>query len=153
MPFTTNRSRLAPRLVDALYTEAMLLADEAHAYFDMADATERDALPPLPRITFSCEALRLSTRLMHIVAWLLARRAIEAGEVLPGAARDQAPRLGRADDSEPAAYAMLPAGARTLIVQSRELYHRVERLDGEIDREEATPSPARSLLSRLERAF
>ena len=35
-------ARITPRLVDALYTEAMLLADEARAYFDDAGRDERD---------------------------------------------------------------------------------------------------------------
>jgi regulator of CtrA degradation len=153
MQFTTSHSRIAPRLVDALYTEAMLLADEARTYFDVGGAADRDALPPLPRVTFSCEALRVTTRLMHIVAWLLTRRAIEAGEIPPGAVQDYARRLGRAEDSDPAAYATLPAGARELIDASRELYQRIERIDGGLDSAESLPSPARSLLGRLQRAF
>ena len=39
-------ARITPRLLDALYTEAMLLADEARAYFDEAGREERDALEP-----------------------------------------------------------------------------------------------------------
>ena len=30
------QARITPRLIDSLYTEAMLLADEARAYFDEA---------------------------------------------------------------------------------------------------------------------
>jgi len=145
--------RLALRVVDSLYVEAMVLADEARAYFDWSGSAERDALPPLLRVSFSCESLKITTRLMHIVAWLLTRRAIEAGEIAPGPARDYARRLGRADDSDPAAYAGLPETARTLIQASRELYRRIERLDVEGDRPEVLAGPARGLLSRLERAF
>ena len=35
-------ARITPRLVDSLYTEAMLLADEARAYFDMTGPSVRD---------------------------------------------------------------------------------------------------------------
>src|ERR1700761_9232681 len=63
-PLALNR-----KLVDSLYVEAMLLADEARSYFDVNGRAERDALPALYRIGFSCEALRVTTRLMHIIAW------------------------------------------------------------------------------------
>ena len=33
--------RITPRLVDQLYTEAMLLADEARSYFDEAGRDDR----------------------------------------------------------------------------------------------------------------
>jgi regulator of CtrA degradation len=145
--------RLALRVVDSLYVEAMVLADEARAYFDRPGSAERDGLPPLLRVSFSCESLKITTRLMHIVAWLLTRRAIEAGEIPAGAARDHARRLGRADDSDPALYRGLPEPARLLIETSRELYRRVQRLDVEADSGEVATSPARGLLNRLELAF
>jgi regulator of CtrA degradation len=149
-----TQSLFAPRLVDSLYVEAMVLADEVRGYFDRAGPAERDLLPPLARVTFSCESLKITTRLMHIVAWLLTRRAIDAGEIPPGPGRDAARRLGLAADSDPATYAALPEPARLLIEASRELYGRVERLDQDMDDEAAPPpSPARGLMSRLERAF
>lgn len=153
MIFTTNQSRLAPRLINALYTEALLLADEAHAYFDATGAAERDALPPILRVTYSCEAMRITMRLTHIVTWLLARRAIDSSGQLGAAAYNQVPRLGLAEESDAAAHAVLPAGVRALIVASRELYQRTARLEAEIENEEVAPCPARHLLRRIERAF
>ena len=72
---------LAPRLVSALYVEAMLLADEARGYFDEFGREERDTLTPLIRVTFSCESLKVTTRLMHIIAWQFTRCKVEAGEI------------------------------------------------------------------------
>jgi regulator of CtrA degradation len=131
----------------------MLLADESRAYFDRGSAADRAMLAALQRVLFSCEAMRITTRLMHIVAWLLTRRAIEAGEIPAGPARDHARKLGRADDSDPATYEALPETARALIEASRELYGRVARLDAGIDNEAVVASPARGLLNRLERSF
>ena len=37
---------LAKRLIDGLYTEAMLLADEVRAYFDDVGRDARDLLDP-----------------------------------------------------------------------------------------------------------
>jgi regulator of CtrA degradation len=67
--------RLTSRLVDSLYVEAMLLADEVRAYFDEGGREEREALPPLLKVSFSCESLKVTTRLMHVIAWLLTQRA------------------------------------------------------------------------------
>ena len=38
--------RITPRLIDALYTEAMLLADEARHYFDDVGRNDRTTLEP-----------------------------------------------------------------------------------------------------------
>ncbi|MBA3897469.1 MAG: DUF1465 family protein [Sphingomonadaceae bacterium] len=144
---------LAQRLIDGLYTEAMLLADEARGYFDDSGASGRGELAPLDRVVFSCESLKVTTRLMHVIAWLLTQRAVEAGEIAPDDARSPARRLGGAVASEEATLARMPADARTLIEGSIELYRRVERLDAGTRDDSVAPSPARHLLHRLERAF
>ena len=48
--------RITPRLIDSLYTEAMLLADEARSYFDEAGREERGTLEPFARVGFACES-------------------------------------------------------------------------------------------------
>ncbi len=45
---------ITPRLIDALYTEAMILADEARAYFDEAGRDDRQLLEPFARVGFAC---------------------------------------------------------------------------------------------------
>lgn len=145
--------RMTARMVDSLYLEAMVLADEVRAYFDEPGRAERDSLEPVIRVSFSCESLKVTTRLMHIIAWLLTRRAVEAGELTPAQARDPGRRLGRAQDSDLLVIAELPLTARTLIAASRDLYDRVDRLDREICDVTAVPSPARGLVERLRQAF
>ena len=76
-----SQVRITSRLIDSLYTEAMLLADEARSYFDDAGRDERQSLEPFVRVGFACESLKVTTRIMHIVAWLLTQRAIESGEI------------------------------------------------------------------------
>ena len=150
-----NDSGLHARLVDALYVEAMVLADEARGYFDEGGRADRDALTPMARVTFSCESLKVTTRLMHVVAWLLTQRAVQAGELAPRAALDPGRRLGEAPFSEPAVVAALPPGAAQLIAASSELHRRVARLDdAQAAPAAAAPaSPARSMLERLSNAF
>jgi len=154
MQAMSNEIRLTARLVDSLYVEAMVLADEVRSYFDETGRIEREALPPLERVAFSCESLKVTTRLMHVIAWLLTRRAVEHGEISAAQARAPSRRLGLAADSDSDTLAMLPETARALIDASRDLYARVERLDQDLDLPiMPVPSPALGLLDRLERAF
>jgi regulator of CtrA degradation len=148
------RLPLTAKLVASLYTEAMLLADEARSYFDMSGRADRDSLDPIDRVGFSCESLKVTTRLMHVIAWLLTQRAVEAGELSRSQARKPARRLGDAPDSDEALLAKLPEAAVALIQASRDLYARVKRLDDVgVQSPEPQASPARSLMSRLERSF
>src|SRR5687767_15671787 len=95
------QARITPRLIDSLYTEAMLLADEARAYFDETGRDERNTLEPFARVGFACESLKVTTRIMHIVAWLLTQRAVETGEIAERDGRRPERRLGHASDSDP----------------------------------------------------
>lgn len=144
---------LTPKLVGSLYTEAMVLADEARSYFDRLGREERDGLDPVLRVGFSCESLKVTTRLMHIIAWLLTQRAVEAGELSSAQARRPSRRLGEEPESDETVVARLPESAQALIAASRDLFARVRRLDDADPEQEPHPSPARSLLSRLERSL
>jgi regulator of CtrA degradation len=145
-------TRIHRRLVDSLYVEAMLLADEARAYFDEVGRDERDALAALNRVAFSCESLKVTTRLMHIIAWLLTQRAVDAGELAPGDALRPSRRLGDAPETGDEVLAAMPAQAATIMLTSIDLYRRVARLDASLE-ERAVASPARSMIDRLAGAF
>ena len=144
-------ARITPRLVDALYTEAMILADEARAYFDDVGKGERLLLDSFARVGFACESLKVTTRIMHIVAWLLTQRAIETGELHQIDGRRPERRLGHAAVSEAKVIEQMPPAAQRLIHASSDLYARLQRLDeGQLD-DEPVQSPARALMGRLER--
>jgi len=145
--------RITSRLIDSLYTEAMLLADEARSYFDESGRDERSLLTPFARVGFACESLKVTTRIMHIVAWLLTQRAIESGEISAGGAKRPERRLGHAQDSDGTVVAQLPEAARRLITASADLYARVKRIDEGHLENEAAQSPARALMGRLERGL
>ena len=147
------QARITPRLIDSFYTEAMLLADEARAYFDEAGRDERQMLDPFARVGFACESLKVTTRIMHIVAWLLTQRAIESGEIGIQDGRRPERRLGNAQDSDPAVVDQLPPIAQKLINSSADLYARVKRLDEGQAADEPIQSPARALMGRLERGL
>ena len=149
-----NSTQLTPRLVDSLYTEAMLLADEARAYFDVVGREQRDMLGAMDRVVFSCESLKVTTRLMHSIAWLLTQRAVAAGEIAPVEARHPSRRLGEAPVTDAAALDAMPVAAQHLIAASIDLHRRIARFDAAQDDMVGIPvSPARTMLDRLAHAF
>jgi len=148
-----TRTALTPKLIDSLYVEAMLLADEARAYFDKHGRDDRMALDPLVRVGFSCESLKVTTRLMHIIAWILTQRAVAAGELTEAQARKPERQLGEAVETDEEVLEKLPESALELIRASRDLYERVRRLEEGSSIDEHPQSPARSLLSRLQRSL
>jgi len=145
--------RITSRLIDSLYTEAMLLADEARSYFDDAGRDDRNLLEPFVRVSFACESLKVTTRIMHIVAWLLTQRAIETGEIPGHEGRRPERRLGHAAECDPDVVAKLPPAAQRLIEASTELYARIKRVDEGVLADEVPASPARALMGRLERGL
>ena len=146
-------ARIHRRMIDTLYVDAMLLADEARGYFDQGARVEREALDPLGRVTFSCESLKVTTRLMHIIAWLLTQRAVDAGELSPRDALDPARRLGDAPVTDGAVLAQMPGDARALIAASIDLHRRVARLDDAQIEPQLSDSPVQHMQARLAMAF
>ncbi|MEK6636767.1 MAG: DUF1465 family protein [Pseudomonadota bacterium] len=139
------------KVINALYIEAMVLADEARAYFDLHSRDSRNRMTPLQRVGFSCESLKVTTRLMHVVAWLLTQRAL--AENAPSVDVSRSQRLGNVAQSEVESTSQLPIEAQQLIAASVELYARVKWLEDELVSEETKLSPARRLQSRLMEAF
>jgi regulator of CtrA degradation len=151
MSVTIARAHLTAKLIDSLYVEAMVLADEARSYFDSRGREERLNLDPMVRVGFSCESLKVTTRLMHVIAWLLTQKAVDAGELTHTQARRPVRKLGKAPDSDDELVTRLPGDAVQLIEASRDLYARIKRLEEGGLAPQA--SPARSLMSRLERSI
>ncbi|KLE32364.1 DUF1465 family protein [Aurantiacibacter luteus] len=127
---------ITPAIVEALYEQALCLAEEARLVFD----DERDgrdsrlALRATPaeadrRVVLGTEALRTTTRMMHALAWLLNHRAYFAGEM----SEFQLRRFGRLPppqpESDPADLLLLDTRARDVVDRSRRFYARVARLD------------------------
>lgn len=153
MASNVTNSRIHRRMIDALYVDAMLLADEARGYFDQGARIEREALDPLGRVTFSCESLKVTTRLMHIIAWLLTQRAVDSGELSPRDALDPARRLGDAPVTEERVLALMPEDARKLIAASIDLHRRVARLDDSQVDPQPSDSPVQHMQARLAMSF
>jgi len=133
---------VVPRVVvfDRTYREVIDLLERARA---LAAAPRNTAggrpravtgIDPsaMVRLEASCEALRVTSRLTHCLAWVLVHKAIHAGELAPDAAYDPENRLSGGSvclamggEANP----RLPARLRSLLFDSRSLYVRLARLD------------------------
>ena len=121
---------LSPTIIESLYCEALELADEARAIFDLSgrlDLAGEDE--DLARVALSCEALRTTTRMMHAIAWLLNQRAYFAGEL----SEFQLRHHGRLPPAQPPSsdkqLAMLGLDTRELIRRTERFHARIARLD------------------------
>jgi regulator of CtrA degradation len=126
----TRTSTINPRIVEGLYTEALVLSDEVRAAFDLSGRIEQTGtIEDAARIALSCEGLRTTTRMMHAVAWLLNHRAFFTGEL----SNFQLRRYGRLSPDypapDPARMALLPDSMRALILATEAFYNRLLRLD------------------------
>ena len=114
------------------YGEAMGLLVEARDYLSYREPIDRQTLGQLDRLRFCCETTRLTARLTQVMAWLLAQRAVHAGEISQQEALCGHGPLAAFEvcmDGEDEARAPLPRGLLSLLDRSRRLYIRVARLD------------------------
>lgn len=139
------------RIVETLYSEALVLSDEVRAAFMLSGRIETAGREEdLARIALSCEALRTTTRMMHAIAWLLNHRAYFMGEI----SEFQLRRHGRlAKDgaaADPDRMALLDPEIRDLIAASERFYARLVRLDeGWRQRDVNAPSALAQLRERM----
>ncbi len=118
---------------DKTYNEALALTEETHDYLSEIQGNVVGADSPIEDLCLRCEAFRLTTRLMQVVAWLLTQRAIHAGELSVSEVADGTQyRLGATavcrDDSHHR-HPAIPAALTDMLDRSLNLYIRVERLD------------------------
>lgn len=151
MQQTMSAHRIRRQVVEELYEETLVLADEARAVFDMRARAESESDGDEVRIALSIEGLRTTTRLMNLLAWLLNQRAFFAGELSEAQVR-RCGTLAQDRRSDPVQMAQLLPTTRALIRESERLYARAERLDGQL-RGPAEDGPARALQGRLSSAF
>lgn len=114
------------------YDEAMALLVEARDYIAHRMERDQDPLPVNARLQCSFESMRLTTRLTQAMAWLLAQKAVHAGEMSMETLASEAFALGGAEicsDTAAEDDAGLPDRLRSLLSRSHGLYVRVGRLD------------------------
>ncbi len=123
-----NSNDLSRPIIEALYGESLVLADEVRAVFALGvqeiDSEASDDL----RLALSSEGLKATTRMMHVLAWLLNHRAYFSGELtemqLRRHSRLPEDRSSREEDLE-----LLEIPTRELIDETVRLHRRIARLD------------------------
>ena len=146
----SQTATINPRIIEGLYCEALVLSDEVRAAFDLSGRIDILGLPEdEARVALSCEALRVTTRMMRALAWLLNHRAFLAGEL----SEFQLRRHGKLADfplSEPQRVTLLTPQTRELILVTERFYARLLRLDrGWRERDPTAPSAIAALRERL----
>ena len=147
----SDTADISPAIVEALYREALVLADEARASLSMSgriDSLGKDE--DLARVALSCEAIRTTTRMMHAIAWLLNQRAFLAGEL----SEFQLRRHGRLPPplppSDPENQTLLDEELYDIVMRTELFYARVGRLDHDWhDRFAMRPAAIHRLRDRL----
>lgn len=117
---------------DSTFEEALALTREARDYLTHAEPRERERMTPNDRMLASCEAMRMTSRLTQVMAWLLVQRAVHAGEMTREQARAPEYRLGGQSvcgEVKPPVEGQLQPRLAELLERSLRLYQRVARLD------------------------
>jgi len=123
------------------YDETMALLVQAKFYENYSKPDETLAHNPFDRLSVVRESIRVTSRLGHVMAWLLYRKAVGAGEL------EEAETLRRQDslddvdittDNSFHKSPIIPKGLRALLEESLSLYMCVARIDRNI-RDESQP--------------
>lgn len=123
---------ISPHIVEGLYCEALVLADEIRAAFAKSQrCVPADDDEDLVRVALSCEGLRTTTRIMHALAWLLNQRSYFMGELTDYQLRRHGKLSRNLKEPDPDNLALLSPDVRDLVAETERFYRRLIRLDEE----------------------
>lgn len=150
--FMGEPASISPHIVEGLYCEALVLADEIRSAFSLSRRSG-DAHPDedLVRIALSCEGLRNTTRIMHALAWLLNQRSYFLGELTEFQLRRHGKLSRNLRPPDPDNLALLSPEIVNLVSETERFYQRLLRLDQEWRR--TPPDPPSALCSLRQRVL
>jgi regulator of CtrA degradation len=116
------------------YDETLDLIVEARNYMvHLRPASCRPVTQPCgDTLRVSCEALRVTSRLTQVMAWLMLQRAVQDGEISATEACEEHNRLSGQSvclDETTVEHNEIPPGLRSLLKRSLKLYQRISRLE------------------------
>lgn len=141
--------------VDLLLEEALDLTQRTIDYTDDQGRIDRALSDTAANAAFLVESSRHSTRLMQIIAWLFAQRAVFEGEITPDEGLSRERRLGSKGIclSPPVkGWEGLHPDFKALLVEGDDLYLRICRLDDHF-LGKGHKSPVHELLAGLSGTF
>ena len=121
-----------PAFFGGTYDEAMTLMVEARNYLSFVEQRERRQMEAIAGLRMSCEAMRVTSRLTQVMAWLMMQRAVHQGEIPAADALLEQNRLSGFDVCMDQSFGddeSLPRGLRSLLERSLRLYQRIARLE------------------------
>lgn len=121
-----------PAFFRRTYDETMSLMVEARNYMAYVERKERERAGIVTGLRMSCEAMRVTSRLTQVMAWLMMQRAVHEGEITVEEAMSQQHRLSGWDvclDETFIHDESLPGGLRSLMDRSFRLYVRIAHLE------------------------
>ena len=119
-------------LLDRTFDEGVALTQEARNYIAYHEQSDRRDFELSRCLQVGYQHTRVSARLIQVMTWLLAMKALLSGEISPE--QFTAPQYALTD-SEECSSSMgeddetIPTGLRDLLVRSHALYSRIIRLD------------------------
>jgi regulator of CtrA degradation len=114
------------------YDETLNMIVEARNYMTHVEPRVARRRRGSPDLRFSCEALRVTSRLTQVMAWLMLQRAVLYGEISAEEACLDCNRLSGREvclDTDSMDDDSLPPGLLSLLDRSYRLYQRVSRLE------------------------
>ncbi|MDH3230817.1 MAG: DUF1465 family protein [Alphaproteobacteria bacterium] len=122
----------SPLYFRGTYEEAFDLLVEARNYVEHRVPAFRYSEDPPDPVAMTTETMRLTSRLIQVMAWLMAQRALQDGEIAEAEFVEDRYRLEGHDVCLRRAIEDmddLPEGLNDLMSRSYELYNRIMRLD------------------------
>lgn len=148
----SRATSLSRPIIEALYGEALVLADDVRAVFALGAKDPSDAEDTVVRLALSTEGLKTTTRVMHVLAWLLNQRAYFSGELSENQVRKHgALPPDRPSDETQLVY--LEPETCALIAETERLHRRISRLDEAWRQNFEVASPVRAFQERIGREF
>ncbi len=127
-------SAAQPLFLNKLYSESMDLLEEAHNYLSYHPSARQALRQPnvWDAVFVNLQAMRLTSRMTQAMAWLLAQRAVQTGEMTLHQACGGDFSLGAEDictDLDGHNDNRVPPSMQKLLERSHGIYMRVLRLD------------------------
>ncbi len=115
-----------------LFQDGMALVERAALYLETEGRAQSQQLDHAVCVAYTTESMRLTTRLMHIAAWLLYQRAVNEGEIsLADAAAEKSKFQFNTQElcSTGGLFTQLPHELQDICLHSLRIQHRVQHLD------------------------
>lgn len=121
---------LETAILENIFDEALELTTAARNYVAIAGSQNRAELSDRERSDFTRATSHLTARLLEIVAWAAAQKAVSGGELSAEEADSDDYRISdwKVEWSDPETVSVLAPRLQELIAQVRELHERTKRL-------------------------